>query len=200
MTPRRCAARWPRCALNLPASLRAIRGRRARPVTLAPRARSVGQGRDGRDGVRGERGEAGPAGPQGESVRGERGEKGEVGQPGVGFDDLILEEADDGVKVTARRENQEKLVGVLPCFRYCGVWREGTYHRGNAVTREGALWIAKKKTTTRPQTSGGAADWQLAVKAGMAGKDGADGKDGKAGPEGRPGRDLTQMAFDGTKY
>ena len=158
-------------------------------------------GRDGRDGVRGERGEQGPAGPQGESVRGERGEKGEPGEAGVGYDDLILEEGDDGVKLFAKRENQTKLVGTLPCFKYRGVFREAvTYYRGNAVSYGGSLWMTLRETTMRPGTKEGAADWQLACKQGAAGKDGEPGKDGNPGPEGRAGRDLTQMEFNGHKY
>lgn len=158
-------------------------------------------GRDGRDGSRGERGEQGSAGPQGESVRGERGEKGEPGAPGVGYDDLILEEGDDGVKLLARRENQTKVVGVLPCFKYRGVWREAqTYWRGNAVSHSGSTWMALAATTTRPGTKEGAVDWQLACKAGRDGNNGDPGKDGVPGPEGRAGRDLTQMDFNGQKY
>jgi Collagen triple helix repeat (20 copies) len=172
-------------------------------------------GRDGRDGVRGERGEQGPPGPQGESLRGERGEKGEPGAPGVGYDDLILEEADDGVKLFAKRENQTRLVGVLPAFKYRGVYREGvTYYRGNAVSYGGSLWMALRETATKPpprnwvvaslaaEPNGTEApgDWQLACKQGQAGKDGQPGKDGSAGPEGRAGRDLTQLGFNGQKY
>lgn len=165
-------------------------------------------GRDGRDGTRGERGEQGPPGPQGEAIRGERGEKGDPGAPGVGYDDLILEEGDDGVRLLAKRENQIKLVGTLPCFKYRGVYREAqTYWRGNAVSYGGSLWIALRETTTKPpprswEPNGKDApgDWQLACKQGAAGKDGEPGKDGAAGPEGRAGRDLTQIGFNGQKY
>ena len=155
-------------------------------------------GRDGRDGVRGEKGEQGLAGPQGESVRGERGEKGEPGEPGVGYDDLIIEEGDDGVKLLARRENQTKLVGIIPAFIDRGGW-SGTanYYRGNAVTYQGSLWTALRDTKGKP---GFSPDWRLAVKRGNDGKDGDPGKDGTPGPEGRAGRDLTQMDFNGQKY
>lgn len=158
-------------------------------------------GRDGRDGAQGQRGERGEKGIQGPPGRGDQGERGEPGAPGVGYDDLIIVEDDDGVKLLAKRENQTKLVGTIPSFHYRGVWRDGlTYHRGNAVTREGSLWIALKTTIAKPQTNGGVGDWQLAVKQGNAGKDGAPGRDGKAGPEGRAGRDLTQIEFNGHRY
>ncbi len=39
------------------------------------------------------------------------------------------------LELEAQREIQQAM-------RYCGVWREGLFERGNAVTHEGSLFIA----------------------------------------------------------
>lgn len=56
---------------------------------------------------------------------------------------------------------------------YCGVWREGSYQRGDEVTHDGSRWIALADTTTKPGTANN--HWQLTVKRGRDGKDGRDG-------------------------
>ena len=50
-------------------------------------------------------------------------------------------------------------------LKYLGVWREGSYIAGSAVTDHGSLWVAAETTTDRPGTS---ERWQLAVKKGRA--------------------------------
>jgi hypothetical protein len=93
---------------------------------------------------------------------------------------------------------------VLPIVLDRGVWREGQYVQGDAVTYAGALWIAQGPTTTRPG-EGPNNGWRLAVKAPRHGKsafelaraNGFSGTErqwlaslkGERGPEGRPGRD-----------
>lgn len=58
---------------------------------------------------------------------------------------------------------------------YKGVFTPGQeYRRGDACTMDGALWIAKRKTTGRPGVDFDG--WQLAV---MRGKPGRDGKDAR---------------------
>lgn len=57
----------------------------------------------------------------------------------------------------------------MPTPLYRGVWREGFYHRGDVVTRDGSTWIALVDTETQPGTPD--SGWQLAVKRGRDGKD-----------------------------
>lgn len=60
-----------------------------------------------------------------------------------------------------------------------GFWREGMKsHALQAVTHDGALWIAKRDTAARPCLEN-SDDWQLAAR---KGRDGRDGKDGKPPP------------------
>lgn len=60
-----------------------------------------------------------------------------------------------------------------------GFWREGMKsHALQAVTHDGALWIAKRDTAAKPCIEN-ADDWQLAAR---KGRDGRDGKDGKPPP------------------
>jgi hypothetical protein len=73
---------------------------------------------------------------------------------------------------------------------YQGVFKDGAgYHRGDAVTWDGSVWIAQKATSNAPGRD--SSDWRLAVKRGVNGKDGKSIK----GDAGRPGRDLTPMGF-----
>jgi integrin beta 3 len=80
---------------------------------------------------------------------------------------------------------------------YRGVWKEGTFKRGDMVTREGSTWHCEKETTATPGVS---PDWKLCAKRGRDGKEGKAGTPGARGPDGRPGRDLTQLGFDGGKH
>jgi hypothetical protein len=59
----------------------------------------------------------------------------------------------------------------LPIVRDLGVWREGTYRKGDGVTWGGSFWIAQDETTDKPDGPGGKG-WRLAVKKGRDGKDG----------------------------
>lgn len=60
-----------------------------------------------------------------------------------------------------------------------GFWREGMKCFAlQAITHDGALWIAKRDTAARPCLEN-ADDWQLAAR---KGRDGRDGKDGKPPP------------------
>lgn len=67
-----------------------------------------------------------------------------------------------------------------------GVWREGTFAKGDGVTWGGSFWIAQADTTSKPESNN--SEWRLAVK---RGRDGKDGKNGERGIEGKPGRDLS---------
>lgn len=60
-----------------------------------------------------------------------------------------------------------------------GFWREGMKCVAlQAITHDGALWIAKRDTAAKPCTEN-SDDWQLAAR---KGRDGRDGKDGKPPP------------------
>jgi integrin beta 3 len=110
---------------------------------------------------------------------------------------------DDGrtIVITLARNgevvSQNVITTGLPIDR--GVWKEGSYARGDGVSLGGEYWIARRDTKLRP-IYGPNSDWRLAVKKGRDGKDGHDGKQGEPGPEGKPGRDLTQLGPDGTKW
>jgi hypothetical protein len=56
----------------------------------------------------------------------------------------------------------------IPVVLDKGIWKHGTYERGDAVTRDGGQWIAQCETETTP---GDSAHWRLAVKRGRDGKD-----------------------------
>jgi hypothetical protein len=65
-----------------------------------------------------------------------------------------------------------------------GVWREGTYKKGDSVTYGGSTWIATRETSTKPELDD---SWRLSVKRGR------DGKDGAKGERGLPGRDASAL-------
>jgi hypothetical protein len=88
----------------------------------------------------------------------------------------------------------------IPWMLYREIYRDGaTYAKGDVVTWGGSAWHCQV-AQTRAKPGADSRDWKLMVKEGRPGKDGKDGKDGERGPEGPRGRDLTQMAFDGTKH
>jgi hypothetical protein len=75
---------------------------------------------------------------------------------------------------------------------YRGVFRSGdVYEKGDAVTRNGSLWIARDDTQATP--GDGVTSWQLAAKAGRDGKGlpGERGPQGAKGEKGEPGRNFS---------
>jgi len=114
----------------------------------------------------------GPPGPPGE--RGPAGPRGERGVDGLGFDDLGFEARDDGRTIVLRFERGDQIKEIEAKFDvvlYRGVYRDGeTYDAGDAVTWGGSLWIALRRTASKP--GDGSADWRLAVKKGRDGRDG----------------------------
>lgn len=141
-------------------------------------------GRDGRDGQHGRDGSNGKDGAPG--LAGKDGRDGIDGKDGLGFDDLSVEF--DGERTITWRFVRSNLVREFPIvFPYMldrGVWKDGKYYRGDAVTRDGSIWIAQVDTVGMPGVS---SDWRLAVKRGRDGKAGRDGKDGQPGPRGDRG-------------
>jgi hypothetical protein len=98
---------------------------------------------------------------------------------------------------------------------YKGVWKEGEWPAGSAVTYSGSIWIARRDTSGRPG-DGEDNGWQLACKAGRNGRGVFDvwkaqggqgdekaflaslrGKDGAPGPTGPPGHNATTLHLSG---
>lgn len=133
---------------------------------------------------------------------GEPGAPGKDGRDGFGFDDLeVVSLGEKGFVFRFTRGDQVKEF-ILPVmgFVYRGVWKEGEFAAGDAVTWGGSLFMADRATKAKPETPEGVKDWRLAVKRGRDGKDGKPGEKGDPGPKGKDGRDLTQMGPDGSKW
>lgn len=99
------------------------------------------------------------------------GENGLPGRDGFGFEDMFVEydgERTATIKFT-KGEHSKSFMLTLPAIIDRGVWKDGTYERGDAVTWGGSLWIAQEETTDKPETSKA---WRLSVKRGRDGKDG----------------------------
>lgn len=134
-------------------------------------------GRDGRDGLPGRDGKDGAPGEAGKD-----GTDGLNGRDGLGFDDLTVDY--DGERTVTLRfaagDRVKEFPIKFPVIIDRGVWKDGqTYERGDAVTWGGSLHVAKKDTSTKPDTPD--SDWRLSAKRGR------DGKDGKAGEKGLKG-------------
>ena len=57
----------------------------------------------------------------------------------------------------------------FPVVIDAGIWRTGSYEKGDAVTWAGSYWIATRDTAVPPGTAD--SGWRLAVKKGRDGKD-----------------------------
>lgn len=65
---------------------------------------------------------------------------------------------------------REQIAGLMiqidavrnDAMRYCGVWGPGEYSPPDVCTDHGALWLARRETSTRPGTSD--SGWQLIAK------------------------------------
>lgn len=95
---------------------------------------------------------------------GKDGAPGRDGQDGVGFDDLDLVEAEEGVFLRFARGEKVKEFR-LPVVVDRGVWKDGSYRKGDGVTWGGSFWIAQKDNPAgKPDTPD--SGWRLAVKKG----------------------------------
>jgi integrin beta 3 len=125
---------------------------------------------------------------------GKDGERGKDGNDGFSLEDLTFEHTGDRDLVLrfSRGELVKEFRVTIPGFVDCGVWREGEFQKGDAVTWGGSLWIAQADAVKgKPGDKDGG--WRLAVKTGRDGKEGKPGKDGERGlpgAKGDPGRDL----------
>lgn len=93
-------------------------------------------------------------------------------KPKDGADALPLEDIEitqDGRNVTLKLGKVERTI-KLDTVIDRGVWRDGEYEKGDAVSYGGSLWIAQKDM---PENVPGASKdhWRLAVKKGRDGKD-----------------------------
>ena len=84
-------------------------------------------------------------------------------------------------QVKPLRKRIEELETRVAEFRYCGVWHDGAYKRGNFVTHDGSVWHCNVDTCTKPGTDAEA--WTLAVK---RGKDYAPRLPTQGGPRSQP--------------
>jgi len=138
-------------------------------------------GRDGRDGLPGLQGAPGEKGADGKDGRDG------VDGLGVGDFDVIYDGERTLTVLWSAGDRTIRRSFELPIVIYRGVWREGSYVRGDCVSRAGSMFVARCETTLPPETD----DWQLSVKRGNHGKDGKSGEPGPQGLAGRPGRDLS---------
>lgn len=93
-------------------------------------------------------------------------------KPKDGADALPIEDIEitqDGRNVTLKLGKVERTI-KLDTVIDRGVWRDGEYEKGDAVSYGGSLWIAQKDL---PENVPGASKdhWRLAVKKGRDGKD-----------------------------
>lgn len=137
-------------------------------------------GRDGLPGVPGRWGDKGDPGAPGKDGRdglnGKDGADGLHGKDGLGFDDLVFDERKGWLLKSADREI------AIPIPFDAGVWQSGRlYPKGAGTTVNGAFWLAREATLTRPGDGSpeSAKAWRLAVKGGKDGKPGSQGPAGK---------------------
>ncbi len=115
-------------------------------------------------------------------VVGQDGASGADGRDGLSMADVAREYDPAAHEIVERWT----VAGVAKELRYPaggirpgGFWREGMKcHAAQAITHDGALWIAKRDTAAKPCLEN-KDDWQLAAR---KGRDGRDGKDGKPPP------------------
>ncbi|WP_052201915.1 hypothetical protein [Ensifer sp. ZNC0028] len=102
------------------------------------------------------------------------GKDGDPGHDGFSLTDFDATLMDDGRTVLLSFERGEQSFKVelgIPAMIYRGVYREGTYQKGDTVTWGGSLWHCDAdETTEKPDSS--AKHWTLAAKKGRDGKDG----------------------------
>lgn len=93
-------------------------------------------------------------------------------EPGLGFEDMTEELADDGrtiIRRYSRGDQVKEFRHTLSVVLDRGIYKsETTYQPGDGVTWAGSFWIAQEATTEKPD---GGKGWRLAVKRGRDGKD-----------------------------
>jgi len=114
------------------------------------------------------------------------------GVDGLGFDDLRVEQVDERtLKFVFQNGDRFKEFNIMLSHMLDkGVWRAGSFVKGDSVSLGGSMFIAQRDTDKKP---GESEDWRLAVKRGQDGKDGARGPKGDTGRTGPAGLDLRGM-------
>jgi hypothetical protein len=169
-------------------------------------ANPVRDGRDGERGPQGEKGDAGDRGADGKDgtgladalidrdgalvltmtdgraktlgvVVGRDGADGKNGRDGIDFDKCVGHfDAERGYVLTFSA-GDTSTEHVLPYMRHGGFWSEGKGAKaGESWTHDGALWIAKRDSGSKPCLEN-REDWILAARKGRDGKDGRNGID-----------------------
>jgi hypothetical protein len=93
-------------------------------------------------------------------VVGRDGKDGEPGRDGA-----------DGKDGAPGKDGADGVVKLNLADIYKGVWKAGSFERGDVVTMSGHMWLALADTEARPGTD---KTWHLAIKGGRDGKDGRD--------------------------
>jgi hypothetical protein len=100
------------------------------------------------------------------------GKDGTPGRDGFGFDDME-EVIEDGGRIVVRRYRRGDEVKEFRHVTWTvidrGVWKEGSYQRGDSVSHGGSVWTAQADTATKPDTAN--SDWRLSAKRGRDGRD-----------------------------
>ncbi len=110
-----------------------------------------------------------------------------------GFSGVNFENVDErSTKVSLLRTSGKAVEHVVrwPVMIYRGTWKDGSYTRGDTVTRGGSIWHCECDTDAAP---GDSPHWKLAAKKGENGKDGRTGPAGERGVPGPAGRDFTNL-------
>jgi HK97 family phage portal protein len=128
------------------------------------------QGEPGERGADGQAGQVGPAGPAG--ATGPQGPAGEPGAPGPAGP--AGERGADGAAGPPGADGRDGTGELVVKNEHRGVWTAAVdYARGDQVTHDGSVWVAKcDKPTGKPGTAAAVDSWRLIVKRGADGKDG----------------------------
>lgn len=89
--------------------------------------------------------------------------------------DLSLEDGGRALRVKLQAGEtviEKRITTEFPVYR--GLWREGSYRKGDEVVLGGSSWIALSDTDGKPEQS---KDWGLRTKRGRDGRDGRNGID-----------------------
>lgn len=91
------------------------------------------------------------------------------GADGLGFEDMSVEwDGERELSLSFSRDGRTEVTRMtIPAIVYRGVWKQGPHQAGDAVTWAGSLFIARRDTTDKPETSDA---WTLAAKRGRDGK------------------------------
>jgi len=125
-------------------------------------------------GPQGEPGPVGRQGPQGvpgPEGRGIQGEQGPPGRDAMQLEDFELEAKDGGrflALILKRGDTEIRREVRTDLMLNRGIWREGSFMKGDCVTYGGSMFVAEEDTSEKPEQGKA---WRLAIKRGRDGKD-----------------------------